>query len=366
MNIICYINKLNDGGAERAMSVVGNGLVQLGHQVSMVTDYSTATEYPLHSSIERVVLDGEFTGVTSKGRIQRTLRRISNLRKLCKEQRAHIVISFMRESNFRAILATRFLKTKNLISVRIDPKIGYKSKGVALLAKMLYPLADGCVFQTQEAQEWFSNRIQRKSRVIFNPVSDAFYTTESAPMQEKRVVSCGRLSKQKRFDLLIDAFDKVSDDFPEYTLEIYGVGELQEQLQAQIEKLHRTDRIRLMGRCEDIPNAIKDASLFVLSSDFEGLPNALMEAMALGLPVISTDCGGGGARALIEDGVDGAIVPCDDAEALACAIKTFLSAPEEMARRGENAKQKGQSFAAENIVAEWESYIVHLGRDSQG
>lgn len=360
MNIICYINKLNDGGAERAMSVVANGLAQLGHRVSMVTDYSAETEYPLNASVERLVLDGEFTGVTSKGRAQRTLRRISNLRNICKAQEADVVLSFMRESNFRAILATCFLKTKNLISVRIDPKIGYRNKVVAMLAKLLYPMANGCVFQTQEAQAWFSNKIQRKSRVIFNPVSEAFYSVQGTPGRDKRVVSCGRLSKQKRFDLLIDAFDKVADDFPEYTLEVYGVGELQERLQAQIEELRRTDRIRLMGRCEDVPNAIKDASLFVLSSDFEGLPNALMEAMALGLPVISTDCGGGGARALIDNGVDGQIVPCGDADALASAIGASLNAPVEMARRGENARRKGQTFATEYVVADWEAYIRQI------
>ena len=179
-------------------------------------------------------------------------------------------------------------------------------------------------------------------------------------MQEKKIVTCGRLAKQKRFDLLIDAFHKVCDEFPEYTLEIYGVGAQQESLQEKINTLGRQERIKLMGRSEDVPNAVKTASLFVLSSDFEGLPNALMEAMALGLPVVSTDCGGGGARALIEDGVDGLIVPCNDADALAEAIRKNLADPEAAKLRGEKAGEKAKGFSTENVVAQWESYIKQI------
>lgn len=360
MKVVCYINKLNDGGAERVMSVVANGLAQLGHQVSMVTDYSTAAEYPLDASVKRTVLDGEFTGATSKGRLQRTLRRVGQLRKICKKDEADIVISFMREANFRAILATCFLNTKNLISVRIDPKIGYKSKKTATIAKVLYPFADGCVFQTQEAQAWFSVDIQKKSRIILNPVSPSFLATQGQSLSEKRVVTCGRLVPQKRFDLLIDAFAQIADKHPEFVLEIYGTGDMERELREQVCRLNKESQIRLMGRCEDVPNAIKDVSAFVLSSDFEGLPNALMEAMALGLPVISTDCGGGGARALIEDGVDGWIVPCGDVQGLANAIDACLSDPEEAKRRGNAAGEKAKDFSAERVVAQWENYIRQI------
>ena len=360
MNVICYVNTLSDGGAERAMSVLANGLARLNHCVTVVTDYCTPNEYPLDQSVSRNVLDGELGDISSKGRFKRTLKRIAQLRHLCKRKKADILISFMSDANMRAIIATSFLKTKNLISVRIDPRIGYKNPMKAFLAKLLYPAAEGCVFQTEDAQMWFSKSVQRKSRVIFNPVSDVFFSNQGMPLKEKRIVSCGRLSKQKRFDLLINAFDQICDVFPEYTLEVYGVGDLKHQLQEQITNLNRADRIRLMGRCEDISNAIKDASLFVLSSDYEGLPNALMEAMALGLPVISTDCGGGGASALIHEGVDGWIVPCGDSKALAKAIDTCLSDPVEAKKRGDKAGEKAKGFSAECVVAQWEAYLKEL------
>lgn len=360
MNIVCYVNKLNDGGAERAMSVLANGLVRMGHDVTLVTDYSENNEYALDDKVNRIILDGQFKVLSRKEKALRTIKRIFRLRYICKNNDADIIISFIRNANFRSILATRFLKTKNLISVRIDPRIGYRKKSVALLAKILYPLANGCVFQTKDAQEWFSGRIQKRSRVIFNPVSDAFYCVKSEPMKEKRIVACGRLDKQKRFDLLIDAFDRVCDVFPEYCLEIYGVGPLNDELHTRILELNKEDRVFLKGRSEDIPNALKDASLFVLASDFEGLPNALMEAMALGLPIVSTDCGGGGARALIEHGVDGLIVQRSNVVALADAIGQILANSEVAKQLGESARTKAKDFCSEEIVYLWEKYISQI------
>ena len=360
MKIVCYINKLAGGGAERVMSVLASGLAQRGHCVTIVVGNSVSDEYPLDEQVERVTLDQGSVPTSKKGAVIRTWRRLRKLRRICRERDADILVSFIRDANLRGILATRLSKTKSLISVRIDPKIGYRKRSAKLLAKFVYPMAEGCVFQTEDAQAWFAPKIQKKSRVIFNPISDAFYSVEPAAMQEKRIVTCGRLDSQKRFDLLIDAFDKVCDDFPEYKLEIYGVGGEQNALQAQIDKLGRPDRIFLMGRSQDVPNAIKTASLFVLSSDYEGLPNALMEAMVLHLPVISTDCGGGGARALIEDGIDGIIVPCGDAEALANAIRESLSDSEAAKQRGEMAGMKAKHFSVESIVAQWEAYITDI------
>lgn len=341
------------------MSVLANGLSIRGHNVIVVTDYSTQSEYALVENVKREVLDGDLDP-DNRGDMKRTICRLPKLRKICKKYNADAVISFMCNANFRAILATRFLKTKLLISVRNDPKRLYSSKKKAFLAKTLYPWAEGCVFQTEDARSWFSPKIQKKSRIVLNPISDAFYNVNLSAMQEKRIVTCGRLTQQKRIDVLIAAFDKICDKFPDYKLEIYGVGALQEKLQAQIDALGRQDRISLMGRCEDVPNTIKTASLFVLSSDYEGLPNALMEAMVLGLPVISTDCGGGGARALIEDGVDGLIVPKNDVDALAEAIRKNLADPDAAKQRGEKAGEKAKGFSTENIITQWEEYIVEV------
>lgn len=366
MKVVCYMSTLSDGGAERVMSVLANCLARRGHDVTLVVSYTKPGEYALDASVERVVLDEKNISYASKGRIKRIWNRLSKLRSICKQKNADILISFLSNINIGAILSTRFIKTKNLISVRSDPKVAYSGKNIAALVKLFYPIAEGCVFQTEEAKQWFSKKIQRKSRIILNPIADAFYDVTPAAMQEKRIVTCGRLDEQKRFDLLIDAFDKICDAFPDYKLEIYGQGYLRKALQAQIDKLGREDRICLMGRCNDVPNTIKDASLFVLSSDYEGLPNALMEAMVLSLPVISTDCGGGGARALIENGVDGLIVPCGDVDALANAMRESLSNPAAAKRRGEKAGEKAKTFSTENVVTQWETYITQIVQRKHG
>ncbi len=360
MRIICYLNKLNDGGAERVMSVLANGLHRRGHQITMVTDYSMPNDYPLDDGIDRVILDGVFLGQTTKGMVRRTFCRIIKLRHLCRQKNADILISFIEDANSRALLATLGIKTKNLVSVRSDMNHILKSLLKRLQINLLYPLAEGCVLQTQDAQRAMPANVQKESRVIFNPASDAFYGVQGTPGSEKRVVSCGRLVKQKRFDLLIEAFHLICDEFPDYKLEIYGVGQGKEKLQEKIDNFGRQDRISLMGRCEDVPNTIKDVSLFVLASDYEGMPNALMEAMVLGLPVVSTDCGGGGARALIDHGVDGLIVPCDDVNALAEAIRQTLADPVVAKSRGEKAADKAKSFSAECVVAQWEAYIQQI------
>jgi glycosyltransferase involved in cell wall biosynthesis len=310
-----------------------------------------------------VILNGEFKGVNAKGRIRRTILRILQLRKLCKQHSADVMVSFIEEANSRALLSTIGLKTKNLISVRVDPNELMKYRSARLQIKLLYPLADGCVYQTETARDSMPKNLRTKSRVIFNPVSDVFFRAEVTPGQEKRVVTCGRLANQKRFDLLIDAFCQVCDDFPDYRLEIYGTGWLEEELQQQIDDLNRADQIRLMGRSEDVPHTIGNAGLFVLSSDYEGLPNALMEAMALGLPIVSTDCSGGGAKALIDPGKDGLLVPCDDADALAEAIRQMLSDPAAAAAMGQQAKQKAAGFAADSIVAQWEDYLQKIAEN---
>ena len=365
MNIICYLNMFNCGGAERVMSVLASGLARRGHRVCVVTDYSAPNDFPLDSSVERVILDGPFQGTREQGRILRTLSRIAKLRRLCREKDADILISFVEDPNSRAILATRFLKTKNLISVRVDPRQLLQSRIKRAQIHLLYPMADGCVFQTEDARQVMPKKLRKQSRVIFNPVSDIFYNTPGQPVTEKRVVSCGRLTGQKRFDLLIAAFDKICDEFPDYKLEIYGTGRDKKKLQKRIDELGRQDRICLMGRSEDVPGAIKNAALFVLASDYEGLPNALMEAMALGLPVVATDCGGGGARALIDHGEDGLIVPCNDSNALAEAIRQSLSDPAAAKRRGEQAAEKAKDFSAEYVVAQWEDYIAKLADQSE-
>ena len=359
MNIVMYINKLYKGGAERVMANLAADMHRRGHSVTLVTDYSSEEDYPLPAGVDRYILSGKFQNKNRFQKILQYLERIKKLRRIAKEQKADLIVSFIKMANQRALLSTLFSPVKNIISVRIDPKHGYKSRLHAAWYKALYRLSDGCVFQTEEAQQWYPEAIQKKSRVICNPVAEQCYNVFPGE-KKKTIVTCGRLSQQKNYTLLVEAFSLIHDEFPDYKLLIYGTGPLKEKLQREIDEKQLTEDVVLAGRCDNVPETIKDASLFVLSSDYEGLPNALMEAMALGLPCISTDFSGGGAGMLIRDNINGLIVPCSDPRSLADAMRKVLSDTTLAQMLSANAKASSMAFRSERICEQWENYFIEI------
>ena len=225
-----------------------------------------------------------------------------------------------------------------------------------MIAKILYRLADGIIFQTKEAQAYFPKAIQKKSAIIFNPVAERFYQTEHATASHN-VVTCGRLIEAKRQGLLIKAFSRIANKFPTENLLVYGEGNQRAALQKLILDLALQDRVFLMGQNTDIAYILSQAKVFVLPSDYEGMPNALMEALAVGVPSISTDCPCGGPRELIASGHNGLLVPCNDENELVKAMDTMLSSPEQAIRMGKNAQQVAQSYKAQLIMRQWKEFM---------
>jgi glycosyltransferase involved in cell wall biosynthesis len=224
-----------------------------------------------------------------------------------------------------------------------------------------FPLrkADGVVFQPNHAQQYFDKSITEHSKIILNPIKndiyDIFYEGE-----RKNIVTAGRLTSMKNQLMLIDAFSRISN-LTDDNLLIYGQGNYYDILKNRINELKMDNRIFLMGNSDKLHEEIKSAKMFVLSSDLEGLPNALMEAMALGLPCISTDCQGGGARMVIENDENGFLVPVGDVDALAEKIKYLLSlSQEERDKIGKNARKSAENFKADVVCQKWESYIKEL------
>ena len=341
MNIVCYINRVYGGGAERVMSVLVNELSKRGHTVHLVTDYTAQNEYAISPDVARSSMDGEFS--RHKGNaLLRTFRRISKLRKICIEENADILISFMREANFKAVLATSFMKTKSIISVRIDPASAYRTKLQGIIAICFYSIADACVFQTNQVLQWYPQWIQKHARVIINPIESSFFDIKEPTKRKKEIISYGRLSRQKRFDLLINAFASVIPEHPEFHLTIYGDGDQRADLEKLIAQYGIESKVSLPGRSHNIASDTHDAYAFVLSSDYEGLPNGLMEAMAMGLPVISTDCKGGGARAIVQNGINGILVSVNDEAMMADALREYMDHEEtalEMGRKQEKQQR---------------------------
>ena len=223
----------------------------------------------------------------------------------------------------------------------------------------MFEQADGIVFQTPEAKACFSEKIQNKSVIIPNMVNEIFYST-AKKANRKNVVTAGRLSSGKNHKLLIEAFAKIKGNGAD-DLVIYGEGELRSALEEMVRQRGLDGRVFLPGAVTDVAGMLSAAKLFVLSSDYEGMPNALMEAMAMGLPCISTDCPCGGPHMLIEDGKDGLLVPVNDAEALAQAIQTLLQDEALADGLGANAQTKLKKCDPATIAGKWLEYIKQIG-----
>lgn len=354
--IAFYISSLTAGGAERVISNLANEFAAQGYEVFMLTDSMEDKEYHrLDGRVRRVVLPKS----EENGRIANAIGRIQKLRSAVKETRASVLVSFIGKSNIRAVLATRFLKTGVVVSVRSAPAREYPTRLMRMLAKVLFRMADGVVFQTEEARQFFSKGIRRKSAVLMNPLHPDFMRERYTGGRKQEIVTVGRLHSVKNHEMLIAAFAAVSGDYPALVLRIYGDGDRKEKLCSYIDELHMQGRVVLEGDQDCVAERIEASRIFVLSSNVEGMPNALLEAMALGLACISTDCPCGGPRTVIRDGENGLLVPVGDTEALENAIRRILSDPDLEERLGRHAAEIRQELAPERVNKMWMDYIAH-------
>ncbi len=366
MRIMFIISSLGGGGAERVVSTLANGLAARGHQIAVVLTARDNQDYPLSDQVSLVKLDCGRRYQKMLAPI-RVARRIFDIRKAIKENSADAVISFVAETNIDVCLASLGVRTPIIVSERNDPAAEPANPIKQVLRKLAYWRADGFVFQTPDAQSFFSRRIQRKSVIILNPMVPRFaepYIGE----REKRIVAVGRLHEQKNYPLLIGAFSKFSTLYPEYVLEVYGEGPLRADIETQIKSCGLDGKALLKGFSKNVQEQIRTAAFFVMPSAFEGMPNALIEAMALGLPCISTDCRCGGPRMLIENEKNGILVPVNDEEALRQAMTKLAERPVFAKALGERARDINKRVDVQIVADQWLKYIdriIKKGRNNE-
>lgn len=353
--VLFYINTLNMGGAERVMVQLTKHFSDAGWETVLVTSYPLEKEYAVSDKVKRLCLEAE---QLHQSKLKRNLTRIQKLRWVCKQEKPDVMIAFMQEPNLRAVLASIGLPTKCIVSVRNDPDREYPGRLGKIVGKWILPMADGCVFQTEDAKAWFPKRLQRKSAIIQNEVTTAFFDKERG--RTGNIVTVGRLSAQKNHGLLIDAFAEIAPRYPEEKLLIYGEGACRTQLQERIAQLHMEDRVYLMGLTDNVPQVLSEAKLFVLSSDFEGMPNCLLEAMAVGVPSISTDCPCGGPKTIIQNGENGILVPVGNKTEMANAMDKMLADPELLKKIGRNAKESSRKFLPDAVFLQWQTFVEQV------
>ena len=357
MRILFYISTLNGGGAARAITTLANCLVRT-KECTMVTSYGSETAYRLIESVKRIVICKKRN---KSVRILENIYIVIRLRHIIEDEKPDVIISFMSESNYRVIIASLFLDTSIICSIRTDPAIRYSSFAYNLLAKTMYPLCDHMVFQTVDSMFFFSDRIQRKSSVLYNLIDEKFFSQYSG--DRKNIVSVGRLNKGKNHELLIQAFIDVADIIRD-NLVIYGEGEQYHELMDLITSSGLADRITLAGNVDDIESQLIDAKLFVLTSNYEGMPNALMEAMALGVPCISTDCPSGGPRRLFSEYADKYLFPVNDVSALKKLMIRYLLCDEELVIASNDMKELSLRFHPSKVLLEWNRVIETVGMNN--
>jgi len=285
--------------------------------------------------------------------------KVLELRKLLKSLSPDVVLTMGVPLCLYTIPATIGLHLKHIVSERNDPSHFAGKKSTALVSRLLMKHADGYVFQTNDAQAFYGGGIAKKSTVIPNPLFNISKMPAAIyeEVREKSIVTVGRLNLQKNHILLIDAFAAIAEEYPDYKLIIWGDGGERGKLENYVKECKLEKKVILPGTSNKIFDHIYKSSLFILSSDFEGMPNALMEAMALGLPVISTNCPCGGPSFLIKDGNNGILVPVGDKGKLLKAMKFMLDNPDRAKEMGQKAFYIREQLSELSINQKWLHYF---------
>ncbi len=358
MKILFYISTLEFGGAERVIANLANQFANDSFSVYLVTTYPKGKEYPLNNNVKRYCLGKKHT---DSAKVKSNLSRILSLRKLIKMISPDVVVTFLPEAIFRTLIATIGLSVPVIISVRNDPNKEYASKKYYQAQKLLFPLAKGYVFQTIDARNWFPKRIQKRSAIIINQVDPVFFSC--IRKSEDHYVAIGRLTKQKNYHMMIKGFKRFVSDHPCEKLLIYGDGEEKAKIEQLIRDYSLEDNVRLMGKTDNVAEVLSHAKAFVMTSDFEGMPNAMLEAMAVGLPVIVTDCPCGGPRMIIKNNVNGILLPVNDVDSLYNALKRIEQDTEFRKSISIQAMQTSRMFKPQVIYQQWKSYITKVAAE---
>lgn len=354
--IILFISSLKKGGSERVMVNIAEYLHEKKYDVILVTQYKSEKEYSILPEIRRVYSEPDETRLQG-GRIKNFCVRYRELRKIWKAYKPDVILSFLGKNNLMAIAAAALLPSKVAVSVRGEPTMEYEGWLMRFLAKFMFRFADGVIFQTDMARAFFPKAVRRKSVILHNPLNRQFLDREVCVEKDNLIVAVGRLDENKNHAMLIHAFSKIADEYPKMRLVIYGEGGLRPKLEALVAEKGLSDRIELPGSVTDVADRICKAKIFALTSNTEGMPNSIIEAMALGVPVVATDCPCGGSAALIEEGENGLLVPVGDAFALADAFRKILEDTEFAKKLSENAYQTTMEFTPDKVNKEWEEYL---------
>jgi len=349
MRIVIIAHGLSDGGAERVASLVANNYAQTGNAVLFIAAYSPEKVYHLNESVEYLYINEN-----SSNKVNRLISRSIAIDKAIRVFKADIAVSFV----ITELIYSSIRRTVPVIyTLRIDPGQACETVFYKLTCYLAYWNARKVVFQTPNAKDFFPRKIRDKGVVIANPLTRNLPDWKGADGCEKTVITACRLTEQKNLPMLISAFAAFRETHPDYTLKIYGEGELKEDLKLFAKERGVEDSVFFPGYASNIHEIMANSAVFALTSDYEGLSNSMLEALAIGVPTVCTDCPPGGAALYIEDGVSGMLVPVGDAEALEEKLCRMADDPDLCRKMSRNAQKIREKLDVDKVLSQWEDIL---------
>ena len=350
--LMIVTHKMSGGGCERVIAQLLNCFARDGIECKLVTECGVPSFYDLPESVEQIYLT--FGKTLPTGKIPKAYRK---LRKLVKQEKPDLVLAMPEKVNVWTVLFLLGTKVPVVVSERNDPHRHPENRLKRILRSFVYPFADGFIFQTSDAAACFSKSIQKRGVVLDNPLDTSRIPARYEGERRKVIVAAGRLHEQKNFDLLIRAFARFYKDHHAYSLVICGEGPEKERLMKTASRLGVAGAVELPGQSRTLLEDINDCAMFVLSSDYEGMPNVLLEAMACGLSCIATDCPIGGVRSLMTNGQDGLLIPVGGERELLAAMERLANDPALSERLGRSAAQIRLRLDETRVAEKWRDYL---------
>lgn len=358
MKIGFLINALNAGGAERATVSLANYFSKKGVHTEIITFKDIDSFYPLNDDVVHIRLGlDEIALSLSLKRILGAFKRMLKIRSFIKKRKLDVLIGMSFSMTWYAVVAAAFTKTKSVGTERNNPYKYKATKINSFLRKFFYKLCNGYIFQTKKSSLFFTDKLRKNDIVIPNAIfNETVYELTPPDKREKLICAVGRLNEQKRFDILIDAFASISEKISEHKMIIFGEGDLRKELEEQISSLGLDDKIFLPGTDPQAVKVVNRADVFVLSSDLEGMPNALMEAMAMGVPCVSTRCDMG-PEELIENRENGILVEVGNTQQIADSMLEIINNPELSDKLSANARELLKTNSIDAISKKWLEFL---------
>ena len=363
MRVTFAIPSLGSGGAERVLTILANTWASKGWEVTIISLNNTDWDsfFEVDGRIRWVRLGLLKEAANPLAGLWNNVQRVRALRRAICQSNPQVVISFINTMNVLTLAATRGLNIPVVISERSDPLKHPMGAAWNGLRRWTYPLASRLVVLSQAAKVFFKALPGEKVCIIPNPLLPLPAVQGETPrlVQRPVVVSAGRLSREKGYDLLIRAFGMLAERYPDWNLLILGDGSQRSELEALVAELGMKERITLPGRVKNPYDYFRKADLFVLPSRYEGLPNALCEAMACGMAVVAANCSPGVAE-VVQDGVNGLLAQPENVDSLATAMQQLMGDEARRASLGEQASLSTQPYQLNGVMTLWEDLIREL------